>query len=201
MTTPLGTYAPGRSPIHRLPAGLKLIALFGAIIAMTITVKTPIGAGVAVGSVIVVFALAGVGPGRAWPLMRGSLLMVAVVFVMQWVFTGVERAAVVCTVLLCSIALAAVVTLTTRTGDMIDAIVAGLAPLKRLGVRTDLIAMGFAMTVRSIPLIGELVTQVDQARRARGLRPGPRVLFVPVVLAALEVADGYADTLAARGLD
>ncbi|MFT3714612.1 MAG: energy-coupling factor transporter transmembrane protein EcfT [Gordonia sp. (in: high G+C Gram-positive bacteria)] len=201
MTTPLGTYVPGTSPIHRLPAGVKLIALIAAIVAMTVTVKTPVGGAVALGAVVAVFALAGVGPKAAWPLMRGTLLTVAIIFVAQLIVAGLRSATVVSAVLLASIALAAVVTLTTRTSDLIDAIVVALSPLARLGVRTDLIAMGFALTLRSVPVIAGLVTQVDQARRARGLRAGPRVLFVPVVLAALDVADGYADTLAARGLD
>lgn len=199
--TMLGTYVPGGSPIHRLPAGFKLLALIAAILAMTLTVHTPIGAGVAVGCILAVFVLAGVGPQRAWPLLRGPFLFVAVIFVFQVFISDWRRAAVVCAVLLASIGLAAVVTLTTRTTDLLAAIVAALAPLERLGVRTDLIAMALALTIRSIPLIAEVFTQVDQARRARGLRPGARVLFVPAVLAALETADGFADTLAARGLD
>ncbi|UQE76126.1 energy-coupling factor transporter transmembrane protein EcfT [Gordonia sp. PP30] len=197
----LGAYVPGSSPIHRLPAGFKLVALLGAIIAMTLTVRTPVGAAVAVGATVVVFALAGIGPVRAWPMMRGPLVMIALIVVLQLFLTDWRKATVVGAVLLASIGLAAVVTLTTRTTDLLDAIVRALSPLRKLGVRTDLIAMALALTIRSIPLLAELFTQVDQARRARGLRAGPRVLFVPAVLAALDTADGFADTLAARGLD
>jgi len=197
----IGTYVPGNSPIHRLPAGLKLLALFGAIIAMSICVHDLVGAAVTAGAVIAVFVLAGIGPRRAWPLMKGALWLVVFLMVIQTVLTDWHRALVVCAVLAAAIALAAVVTLTTRTNDMLDAIMLGLRPLARLGVRTDLIALALALTIRSIPLIAEIFGQVDQARRARGLRPGPRVLIVPTVLAALAVADGFAETLAARGLD
>ncbi|MEZ5210573.1 CbiQ family ECF transporter T component [Gordonia sp. (in: high G+C Gram-positive bacteria)] len=197
----LGAYVPGSSPIHRLPAGFKLVALLGAIIAMTLTIRTPVGAAVAVGATVVVFALAGIGPVRAWPMMRGPLVMIALIVVLQLFLADWRKATVVGAVLLASIGLAAVVTLTTRTTDLLDAIVRALSPLRKLGVRTDLIAMALALTIRSIPLLAELFTQVDQARRARGLRAGPRVLFVPAVLAALDTADGFADTLAARGLD
>lgn len=197
----IGTYVPGRSPIHRLPAGPKIVALMASIIVMTLTVHTPIGAGVALGATVAVFALAGIGPRRAWPLMRGPLIVVALIFVFQLVVTDRDRALVVCAVLLASIGLAVVVTLSTRTSDILAAVVRALRPLERFGVRTDLIAMALALTIRSIPLLAEVFTQVDQARRARGLRAGPRVLFVPAVLAALDTADGFADTLAARGLD
>lgn len=197
----LGTYVPGRSPLHRIPAGPKLLALLAAVITVALVVTTPVGAAVAVASTAVVFALAGIGPRRAWPMLRGPLLIVALIFLMQVVITDWARATVVCSVLLASIGLAAVVTLTTRTSDILDALLRALKPLEKLGVRTDLIAMALALTIRSIPLIAEIFTQVDQARRARGLRPSPRVLLVPAVLAALTTADGFADTLAARGLD
>ncbi|MFC0314898.1 energy-coupling factor transporter transmembrane protein EcfT [Gordonia phosphorivorans] len=197
----LGTYVPGRSPIHRLPAGFKLLALIGAIIAMSVLVTTTTGAAVAVGATVLVFAAAGIGPVRAWPLMRGPLFVVALIFGFQLFITDWQRAVVVSAILLASIGLAAVVTLTTRTSDLLATIVGALRPLERFGVRTDLIAMALALTIRSIPLIAEVFTQVDQARRARGLRPGPRVLFVPAILATLDTADGFADTLAARGLD
>ncbi|MFT3663200.1 MAG: CbiQ family ECF transporter T component [Gordonia sp. (in: high G+C Gram-positive bacteria)] len=199
--TMLGTYVPGASPIHRLPAGVKLVALAAAVVAMTLTVTTPLGAGIALAGMVAVFAVAGIGPRRAWPLLRGPLLVVALLFAFQVVVTDGRRAIVVCAVLLASIGLAAVVTLTTRTTDLLDTVVRWLKPLERLGVRTDLIAMALALTIRSIPLIAEVFSQVDQARRARGLRWSPRVLFVPAVLAALDTADGFAETLAARGLD
>lgn len=199
--TMIGTYAPGRSPIHRLPAGFKLLALLAAVITLAIVVKTPLAAGIALAATAAVFAIAGLGPRRAWLIMRGALLVVALLFAFQLFISDAARAVVVCGVLLASIGLAAVVTLTTRTTDMLAAIVAALKPLERLGARTDLIALALALTIRSIPLIAEVFTQVDQARRARGLRPGPRVLFVPTVLAALDTADGFAETLAARGLD
>lgn len=197
----LGTYVPGRSPLHLLPAGFKLLALIGAIIAMSLLVTTTTGAAVAIGATVAVFAAAGIGPVRAWPLMRGPLLVVALIFGFQLFITDWQRAAVVSAILLASIGLAAVTTLTTRTSDLLATIVGALRPFERFGVRTDLIAMALALTIRSIPLIAEVFTQVDQARRARGLRPGPRVLFVPAILATLDTADGFADTLAARGLD
>lgn len=197
----LGTYVPGRSPLHRLPAGFKLLALLASIITMAIVVKTPVGAAVALACTVAAFALGGIGPRRAWPMLRGPLVVVALIFAMQVVITDLPRAVVVCSVLAASIGLAAVVTLTTRTSDILDALMRWLKPLERLGVRTDLIAMALALTIRAIPLIAEIFAQVDQARRARGLRPSPRVLLVPAVLAALEAADGFADTLAARGLD
>lgn len=197
----IGVYVPGNSLLHRLPAGLKFVLLAASIITMTFVVRTPMAAGIAVGAAIVAFAIAWVPVKLVWAQIRGVVWILAGLFVLQWILSDWRNAVVVCSILLASVCLAAVVTLTTRTADMLSALNTALSPLARLGVRTDLIAMTFALTIRSIPLIAEVFNQVDEARRARGLRPGPRVLFAPAILATLDTADGFAETLAARGLD
>ena len=197
----IGVYVPGRSVLHRLPAGLKFLLLAASIITMTFVVRTPMAAGIAVGATIVSFALAWVPIRLVWAQIRGVVWILIALFVLQWILSDWRNALVVCAILLASVCLAAVVTLTTRTADMLAALTWAMSPLARIGVRTDLIAMTFALTIRSIPLIAEVFTRVDEARRARGLRPGPRVLFAPAILATLDTADGFAETLAARGLD
>ena len=199
--TVLGVYRPGHSLLHRLPAGVKLIALGAAIIAISVTVRSPAALGVAAIVVAAVFALAGIGPVTAWRQMRPMLWILVFIFAFQWIFTDWQRALVVCGVLALSVALAAVVTLTTTVTAMLDTIVAVLRPLQRFGFPVEHIAIALALTIRCIPLMVEIVRQVDEARQARGLRPGPRILVAPVVIAALRTADGFAETLTARGLD
>jgi biotin transport system permease protein len=199
--TALGVYRPGRSLLHRLPAGVKLLALGAAILLISLTVRSLPAVGVAAAAVVAVFALAGIGPAEAWRQMRPMLWVLLFVFAFQVVFTDWRRAVIVCAVLAASVALAAVVSLTTRTSAILDTIMAVLSPLRRIGVRTDHIALALALAIRSIPLMVEVVAQVDEARKARGLRPGARILVAPVVIAALRTADGFADTLVARGLD
>lgn len=197
----IGVYVPGNSFLHRLPAGLKFVLLAASIITMTFVVRTPLAAAIAVGAAVVAFVVAWVPAKLVWAQIRGVVWILIALFVLQWILSDWRNAVVICSILLASVCLAAVVTLTTRTSDMLSALNTALSPLARVGVRTDLIAMTFALTIRSIPLIAEVFTQVDEARRARGLRPGPRVLFAPAILATLETADGFAETLAARGLD
>lgn len=197
----IGVYVPGNSLLHRLPAGLKIIALMISIITVAVVVRSPLAAGIALAATAATFLVAWIPPRNAWAQVRGVVWILLAIFAFQWIITDAARAFVVCAILLASVGLAAVVTLTTRTADMLDAMIATLRPLERFGVRTDLIAMTFALTIRSIPLIADVFGQVDQARRARGLRAGPRVLLAPAVLAALQTADGFAETLAARGMD
>ncbi len=197
----LGVYRPGNTLLHRLPAGVKFVAMGVVILVLSLTVRSLTALGIATAGVAVIYALAGIGPREAWRQLRPLMWLLLFIFAFQVVFTDWRRAVVVCGVLALSVALAAAVSLTTRTTDMLDTIVRALGPLRRLGVRVDLIALALALTIRAIPLMVEVVREVDEARKARGLRPGPRILVAPVVLAALRTADGFADTLTARGLD
>lgn len=198
---PLGTYRPGNSLLHRASPGVKLLALAAGILVITLCVRTLPALGIAAAAVVAVYALAGIGPVTAWRQFRPTLWILLFVFVFQLVFTDWRRAVLVCGILALSVLLAAIVSLTTRTTDMLDSLTRAMSPLSKLGVRTDLIAISLALTIRTIPLIVEIAGQVDEARRARGLRPGARILVAPIVIAALRTADGFAESLSARGLD
>ncbi|CAN5679662.1 energy-coupling factor transporter transmembrane protein EcfT [soil metagenome] len=199
--TVLGHYQPGTSPLHRLPAGVKLLALGALIALMAVFVNSPARlAGTAV-AVVALVALARLGFRSIAAQLRPVLWVVVFIFVFQLVFTDWRRALVVCGTLLLSVALAAVVTSSTRTTDMLAALTTAMRPLGRIGFPVDQVAMALALTIRAIPLMIETVHQVEEARRARGLRFSPKIVVAPVVVAALRTADGFAEALIARGLD
>ncbi|MGE2714519.1 energy-coupling factor transporter transmembrane component T family protein [Mycolicibacterium litorale] len=199
--TVLGVYRPGGSPLHRLPAGLKLVALGGLIALMSVLVDSPAELGIAAAGVLVLFAAARMNAKDVVAQLRPVFWVVIFIFGFQLLFTDWRRALVVCGVLLLSVALAAVVTATTRTTDMLNALTRAMRPLARTGFPVEQVALALALTIRAIPLMVETVRQVDEARRARGLRFSPRIVVAPVVVAALRTADGFAEALAARGLD
>lgn len=199
--TVLGVYRPGRSLLHRLPAGVKLVGLGALIAAMSVLVDTPVDLGVAAFGVLAVLAAARMPAKIVVSQLRPVFWVVLVIFGFQVLFTDWRRALVVCGILTLSVALAAAVTFSTRTTDMLAAMTRAMRPLTRFGFPVDQVALGLALTIRAIPLMIETVRQVDEARRARGLRFSPRIVVAPVVVAALRTADGFADALAARGLD
>lgn len=200
MTT-LGIYHPGTSILHRSPAGAKLSALVVALIALTAAVRSPWQLIPAALLVTAGFAAARIPWRLALAQLRPALWMLLFVGAFQVVFTGWRRALVVCGVLLLSVALAALVTLTTKVLDMLDAVQRNLAPLKRFGVNPDRVGLVLAMTIRCIPLLSGLVSDVTEARKARGLGFSLRALAVPVVVGALRTADAMGEALAARGVD
>lgn len=197
----LGHYRPGASWLHRLPAGVKLVGLGAIIIVMTVLVDSP--ARLAVAAVAVVSA-AVTARLSVWALivqLRQVLWVVGVIFVLQVVLTDWRRALVVCGVLLLAVTLAAMVTLTTRTTAMLDAATRAMTPLARFGFPVRQVAVALALTIRSIPLVVEIIGKVDEARRARGLRITPRIVFVPVIVGALRAADDFNEAMITRGID
>ncbi|QNK81116.1 energy-coupling factor transporter transmembrane protein EcfT [Nakamurella sp. PAMC28650] len=199
MTT-IGLYRPGTSVLHRLPAGWKLFAMFAGIIGL-VALHRPWEIGVAAAIVAAVYVRAGI-PARVvlrqlWPL-RWLLLIVAV---LQVVLSGWQAAVVVCGGLLISMAIATLVTLTTRVTEILDVCQRLLRPFTRWGLDADRVGLVLAMTIRCIPLVAGIVDEVSQARKARGLGFSVVALVVPVVVRALRSADAMGDALIARGID
>ena len=98
-----------------------------------------------------------------------------------------------------AVALANLVTLTTRLSDMLTLLERGLAPLERLGLSAQMLALSVALVIRFVPVMLERAGQITLAWRARSARrPGWRIV-VPVALAALDDAEHVAEALRARG--
>ncbi|MEE2031066.1 energy-coupling factor transporter transmembrane component T family protein [Rhodococcus chondri] len=200
MTT-FGLYHPGTSPLHRAAAGSKLLAAAVSIVALTLWIRQPWQL-LPVGAVVVAaYGVARIPVRLAFVQLRPLLWMLAFVGAFQWLVAGWQRALVICGTLLLAVSLAALVTLTTRTTDMLDAIVTAARPLRRVGVDPDRVGLVLVMTIRCIPLLGEIVTRVTDARKARGLGFSLRALVVPVVVGALMTAEAMGEALAARGVD
>ena len=196
----IGLHRPGTSLLHRLPAWVKLLALTLGTSAMLL-VRTPTA--VTTGAVVTVllYAVAGFGPrtllAQVWPLRWIMLVLTA----FQLWARGPWVAYVSAGGLLVAVAAAALVTLTTRTEDLIAVIARVLRPLGVFGVKPDRVALAFALAIRSIPVLAEMLRQVDEARKARGLERSLRALLVPVLVRSVRHAMATGEALAARGMD
>ncbi|GAB3287416.1 energy-coupling factor transporter transmembrane component T family protein [Pseudoclavibacter terrae] len=199
-SSPLAVYVPGASVVHRLPAGAKLLALVAAGAAV-LAIASPLAAGIAVATALLGFALARLSLRYAWRGVRPTWIFLIGIFAFQWWSADLSRAVGVVGSIVALLLAATLVSLTTRTSDMIDAIVWLLRPLRRVGVDPDRIALQLALGVRAVPLIAELAETARQAQYARGRRASPRAFAVPLVVRALRRADAMSDALRARGLD
>jgi biotin transport system permease protein len=199
----IGLYHPGRSPLHRAPAGLKLLLLAVAVV-LTVRITTPAQAGSALLGVGALFAVAAIPPAVILSQFRPLLWFLPFVGGFQLLVSGPERALTSVGVLLVNVGLAALVTLTTRVGAMLDLTGFLLRPLRRFGVDPDRVGLLIALAIRCVPLVSGIVGDVVAARKARGvtgLRNSALALAAPAVVRALRAADSLGDALKARGVD
>ena len=200
----IGLYRPGTSLLHRAPALLKLALLAVAMVLVGVVSDPLVLAGELV-AVVLLYALAGIPPTAAWPQIGPILwiLLFAVpvqVLVAGGSVEGWTTAGVMAGRLLVAVALAALFTLTTTVTAVLEAFQIVLRPFHRW-VDADRVGLLVALTIRCIPLVAEIVREVLDARRARGVQGSVLALAVPVVVRSLYAADAIGEALAARGLD
>jgi biotin transport system permease protein len=197
---PLGLYLPGDSPVHRLPAGVKLVVLLLAG-GSSVFLHQPWQVLVLLGLVLVAYGAAGIRVRTAVEQVRPLLWIVGFTAVFQVVVVGWSRAFVVVGVLVALVMLAGLVTLTTQTTAMVDALVAACRPLRRLGVDPDRVGLVVALGIRCVPVVVGLAEEVREAQLARGLTASPRAFAVPLIVRSLRHADALGEALVARGVD
>jgi biotin transport system permease protein len=195
----IGLYIPGRSPVHRAPAVFKLLVLAVAMVLVGL-VQEPWLLGAAALATIGLYALARVPFGAAWRQVSPVLWLLVVAVPLQAVFAGWTVAALMAGRLLVAVALAALFTLTTTVTAVLGAFATLLRPFRRW-VDADRVGLLVALMIRCIPLVAEIVAEVLEARRARGVQGSLRALAVPVVVRSLYAADAIGEALAARGMD
>ncbi|SDF07086.1 energy-coupling factor transporter transmembrane component T family protein [Pseudonocardia oroxyli] len=196
---PLGLYAPGTSPLHRAPAGPKLLVLL--VVVTLVVVRSDVGwlAG-ACGLVAVGYAVARPPWARVWQVAR--LLLVLAVFVggLQLWLVGPQAAAVTVLSLVAALAAASLFTLTTRIDAVVAAVERGLGPLRRFGVRPERLGLLVGLTVQAVGTLAAIAASVREAAVARGAGRSPTAFAVPFVVRTLRHADELGEALAARGV-
>lgn len=197
--TVIGLFHPGNCALHRLSAGWKLLGMVLAVTAV-LFLREPWQLGVAAVVTAGLYAIARiparVAAAQLWP-MRWFLLLVAI---FQLIFAGWQPAVMVCGSLLLTVAVAALVTVTTRVTAMLDVFNRLMQPLRRW-VDPDRSGLLLALTIRCIPLMVDIVRDVSDARKARGAHFSLRAMAAPAVVRALRSADALGDALVARGVD
>jgi biotin transport system permease protein len=186
--------------VHRAPAGPKLAGLALASVAL-LAVRSPIGVGVAAAATLVLTVTARVGPAAMWTQLRPLRLPVPLIFAVQWALVDVATAVLLTGRVVILVALAGVVTVSTKTSDLMAAIEHALHPLAKVGIDPVRMSLVMSLAVRSVPIVAALATRVREAQRARGCERDVRAFAVPLVVGALRQADALGEALKARGLD
>ena len=198
-------YVPVASPVHRLPAGVKLLCLAALAVLLfarpTLTVAGAALAGTLVVGLGVARLPAAVLARQAWAL-RWFLLALLVVHALT---TDVASGAHTVLRLLTLVLAAAVVTATTRVTEMVAVVEWLCAPLRLVGGRPQRVGLLIAMALRFIPVLVERADRIRAAQAARGGAPrGVRALrttIAPLLVQLLQMAHDVSEALDARGAD
>lgn len=194
----ISAYRPGRSLLHRLPAGAKLIGLALSALGLSLWHPSPVGmAAAAVAGTLLVWSATSLGDVlRCWWRLRWLILVLGGAL---WLFVGAEVALVNCGRVVTLLLLAESVTRTTRMQDLVEVLCRVLKPLRRFGVDPESVALALSLTIALVPVIEGFAGQVRDAHHARGVRIGFRSAL-PLLVMTLRHADDVGDALIARGI-
>lgn len=195
----IGVYSPGTSLVHRAPAIVKLAVLSVLVAAIAVQHSVLVLAGASV-VVLALVLVARVPLAAVWRQLVPLAWILVLAVPLQLLLAGWELAVTVGLRLLLAVALAALYTLTTPVSETLDAMQLVLRPFRHW-VDPDRVGLVLALTIRCIPLLGEIVAEVLEARRARGGEGSIRAVAVPVIVRALRTADQLGEALMARGVD
>jgi len=197
----IGLYQPGSSWLHRTPAAAKLFGLVVCAVAAVLAQRWPVGAGVLVIAVIAGYLSAGLG----WRVLGRQLRPVWALLVftaaMNLLAHAWWRALTLPATIACLVGLAALVTLTTPTSALVDALVAAVTPLRRVGVHPQRVGLMLLLGVGCVPLLAGLVARIREAQIARSGSFSLGAFAAPLVIAAIRQADALGEALVARGVD
>ncbi|MDK1358887.1 energy-coupling factor transporter transmembrane component T [Arthrobacter sp. zg-Y1219] len=194
----LGSYRPGRTPVHRAPLGVKAAAVVVLSVTVLVAGSLPL-----LGAALLILAGAYAAARMLRESWRPLKLMWPVLLLLggfqAWTNGPAAAVLVVGNIVAC-VAAARLLTLTTPPQQLLDGLVALARPFRVLGADPERFGLTLALMMRSIPFLLGSAQDVRQSAMARGLERNPRALTVPVVIKAVAYAQQTGDALAARGI-
>ncbi|ABD86631.1 energy-coupling factor transporter transmembrane component T family protein [Rhodopseudomonas palustris] len=187
------------APLAGVPVGWKLtvLAALGAGLAF---VERPWLLAAAFGLSLCALLATGLGPRQLWRGLKGPVVIVACIALLEGWQHGMVSAAVVTLRLVTLICFAHAVTSSTSVLAMTAVIESALRPLERIGL-LDAERAGLTLTlaIRFVPLIVDEIAAIREAQAMRGLDRSIVALAVPLVVRIILRAQDLADAIDLRG--
>lgn len=187
------------TPLHRVPPGPKLLAL--ALFSLGLfQLSNPWEVGAVCLAVALIYAAFGLRFARhGAAMLRPLWLFLAIVAVWHGWTGDIAAGFAVAGKMLAAVALANLVTMTSRLDAMIALVERLAAPLARLGLEPRVLAVAMGLVIRFTPVLMDKAALLGQAWRARSAHRVNWRILLPVALIALDDADRVAEALRARG--
>lgn len=194
-----GLYIRGDSVFHRLGAGPKYLIMIALTLPAALLREWWLGLA-CLAVALTLLAACRIGLARAWRLPPMVWLLAAMLLAYHLLSGTPGRGVNAVAVFLTAIYVSRLLTTTTPGGDLVEALIAGLRPLRVVGVSPERVGLAIAVMLRSIPVLLDTFGQVRQAAIARGRERRLLSLVTPVVVRAVGHAQATGAALAARGL-
>lgn len=195
----LGLYHPGTGWLFRINVGWKYVLLLLCTVPALVvwqwwfTLASP-------AIVLLLLRTSGISFRRALDLGTMLWVMIAILCAYQLFTLRLSHAITSPGNLLLAVLAARMLTLTTSTPALLDALARALGPLRWLRVDPDRVALAVAIMVRSIPYLLGSISEVRDAARARGRDRSVVGLLIPAMVGAVAYAERTGEALHARGL-
>ena len=195
-----GLYIDGNSVLHRAQAGPKILAMVALGTGVFMVPDWPV-VSLVLTSVIALYRLSGFGWRVIIAQIRPMAWLLAIFFAVQLWLNDWQAGVLVITRIAAIVMFASLITLTTKTSDMLGSLERALRPLKPLGVNPEKVSLAISMVLRFIPVIATVASEIRDAQRARGLDRSILAMIVPLIIRTLKMADDVADAIEARSFD
>ena len=195
-----GLYIDGNSVLHRAQAGPKILAMVALGTGVFMVPDWPV-VSLVLASVIALYRLSGFGWRVIIAQIRPMAWLLAIFFAVQLWLNDWQAGLLVITRVAAIVMFASLITLTTKTSDMLASLERALRPLKPLGVNPEKVSLAISMVLRFIPVIATVASEIRDAQRARGLDRSILAMIVPLIIRTLKMADDVADAIEARSFD
>ncbi|TDG94183.1 energy-coupling factor transporter transmembrane component T family protein [Cardinium endosymbiont of Culicoides punctatus] len=190
----LESYYQRNSPIHRLSFAIKLcwlvtlgivLCLSSNFFILTISLLLTI-------SLYIVAKI-------PLKMVRAQLWSIGMVLIIVWFsysgwINSLKAAIRFCILIFFSL----LITLTTRTSDIMESIEKLLVFLSYFGLNHRKISLSLSLTLRFIPVIANSFQEVHMAQRARGIEHNFVGIIIPTVIKTLKMAENIAEAIEAR---
>ncbi|WP_033070557.1 energy-coupling factor transporter transmembrane component T family protein [Thalassospira australica] len=195
-----GLYIDGTSALHRAAAGAKILAMIALGTGVFLIPDWPVVAFV-LATVVLLYPVSGFGPRIIWAQIKPILWLLVIFFAVQMWLNDWQAAVLVVTRIAAIVMFASLVTLTTKTSDLLAALERAMLPLRPIGVNPEKVSLAISMVLRFIPVIATVASEIRDAQRARGLDRSIVAMVVPLIIRTLKMADDVADAIDARSFD
>lgn len=192
----ISLYKPGNSIVHRTPAGLKIALLF-VFCTVLFLVQNWWFLGGAIALVLASYRMAKLPLSLAWQAMRPALWVLVLIFLVQLWLNDWQFGLYVVLRFAIMIVAATLLTLTSKTSEMIEGIERSVGKLFGADV-AEKVGLAFSLSLRFIPMVRETYQEVREAQKARGLGRNWRALITPTMIRTLKSADDIAQAIDAR---